>query len=277
VNKLGFLFNLFISFEFEIIESTLKSGSSFEEMGLNQAIDFGIAEMPFCMTPFYELFRSEDEVTEGTIKLLDLFLKYGMNINVQRSDGNNLLTMLGYGIAQVRRDSSRDTRINIAKFLIKSGINAKKKNIYGQSFIDILNYDQQVKDEYKMIMPELVEMISHSSFPKQSKNVIDDEKATLPTAKIDYQQSNEDIIEQFYKNATILEEKKGRMLAKYSNKSKNSKVIVPSDIKIVGANAFQKCNYIEEIILSEGVEEIRANAFIDCENLSKVIFPTTLR
>ena len=48
-------------------------------------------------------------------------------------------------------------------------------------------------------------------------------------------------------------------------------------VKKVGARAFLQCDFIEEAILSDGVEEIGANAFSSCERLTKVYMADSVR
>lgn len=265
------------SFNMDLLEEILKSEPSFEDLGFNQMINLGFYEMPISMIPFYELFREEKDVTEGTIKILDLFIKYGMDINIERSDGNNLLTMLGYGIGQVRRNAKKDSRIEIAKYLIDNGINAKKKNIYGADFIDILNYDTNVQKEYKEIIEELSNYID--IFHKSSKKNVKKEQAVNNK---NHQEKNEELssekelIKTFYENATIEDHKNGKILKKYSKKAKYRKVIIPPEIFTVDSKAFADNTFIEEVIFSEGVIELRSNIFANCTNLSKVTFPESL-
>lgn len=51
---------------------------------------------------------------------------------------------------------------------------------------------------------------------------------------------------------------------------------LPDGIKIIGENAFEVANNVEEIILPNGVEEIRSNAFYNCPWLTKIYIPETV-
>lgn len=53
------------------------------------------------------------------------------------------------------------------------------------------------------------------------------------------------------------------------------KVEIPSEIqgvpvKKIGARAFLQCDFIEEVILTDGIEIIEANAFSSCDRLTKI-------
>lgn len=61
-------------------------------------------------------------------------------------------------------------------------------------------------------------------------------------------------------------------LIKYTGK--DTEVIVPIGVKIIGSNAFENNTYIQSVILPDELEIIEENAFINCEVLSKISFET---
>ena len=66
----------------------------------------------------------------------------------------------------------------------------------------------------------------------------------------------------------------GKMLDKYTGISR--KVVVPNDVEIISAYAFQHNSYIEEVIIPDSVTIIEKCAFNDCDNLKYVTLPDSL-
>ena len=64
------------------------------------------------------------------------------------------------------------------------------------------------------------------------------------------------------------------VLVRYKGKEK--KVIVPDGIEIIGENAFEKCNRIEEVVLPNGLKEIGDMAFSGCDSLERINIPETV-
>ena len=44
----------------------------------------------------------------------------------------------------------------------------------------------------------------------------------------------------------------------------------------IGVNAYRGCNYMESLLISDGIKFIENGAFAECKNLTKVIFPESL-
>ena len=54
------------------------------------------------------------------------------------------------------------------------------------------------------------------------------------------------------------------------------KIIIPSTVKEIGANAFAYNTTLEEVEIEDGVEKVGAKAFIDCISLKKITFPDSV-
>lgn len=63
----------------------------------------------------------------------------------------------------------------------------------------------------------------------------------------------------------------------FYGQEKLTSVSVPSSVKSVGDQVFQKCLALKTVTLSEGVETLGKNAFCYCYSLSSVSLPTTLQ
>ncbi|MGN1411162.1 MAG: leucine-rich repeat protein [Oscillospiraceae bacterium] len=61
-------------------------------------------------------------------------------------------------------------------------------------------------------------------------------------------------------------------LIKYTGK--DTEVIIPVGVKIIGSNAFENNNYVQSIILPDQLEIIEEDAFVNCNGLSKISFET---
>ena len=55
-----------------------------------------------------------------------------------------------------------------------------------------------------------------------------------------------------------------------------SSTIIPPSVLIIGSNAFNLCEGLEEYSIPEGVTEIQNNAFADCHNLKSITLPSTV-
>ena len=56
-----------------------------------------------------------------------------------------------------------------------------------------------------------------------------------------------------------------------------SRVIVPSNVKKIGAAVFQSNKNIKEVVLPDGVTEIGSSAFDQCSNLEEVVIPDSMK
>ena len=56
-----------------------------------------------------------------------------------------------------------------------------------------------------------------------------------------------------------------------------TEVYLPSTLRRIERNAFDSCEYLKEIIISEGIETIEASAFAFCVNLTSVSLPSSLK
>lgn len=59
--------------------------------------------------------------------------------------------------------------------------------------------------------------------------------------------------------------------------SKIKRIHIPSNIKIVYAGAFQACDYLNELIIDEGLEIICDSAFYECPFVKSIVLPSTLK
>ena len=62
----------------------------------------------------------------------------------------------------------------------------------------------------------------------------------------------------------------------YYPENATGEVTIPSNVEVL-ANAFERCDYITKIILSEGIEEIANSAFAYMYGLTEVVLPSTLQ
>ncbi len=70
--------------------------------------------------------------------------------------------------------------------------------------------------------------------------------------------------------------KNGKKLIWYQVCSKNIEFVVPAGTEIIGEAAFAYNNYIERIVLPNGVKKICGDAFGRCKNLKEVIIPASV-
>ena len=56
----------------------------------------------------------------------------------------------------------------------------------------------------------------------------------------------------------------------------SGKVVLPDYLTIIEDYAFFDCDYIEELVLSEGLKSVGIRSFVDCNALKTVVFPSTL-
>jgi hypothetical protein len=54
-------------------------------------------------------------------------------------------------------------------------------------------------------------------------------------------------------------------------------VVIPSSVEWIGTSAFENCEYLRRVELSEGLLEIQGNAFYECDQLEAVTVPETVR
>lgn len=64
------------------------------------------------------------------------------------------------------------------------------------------------------------------------------------------------------------------VLTKYVGKSE--KVVIPSSVTSIGANAFQKCNTVKTVVIPSSVKKIGEQAFLDCTKLSSITIPKSV-
>ena len=57
---------------------------------------------------------------------------------------------------------------------------------------------------------------------------------------------------------------------------KNSKAIIPDNIKIIGNSAFSKCHSLESITIPNSVTSIGENAFVSCRSLKSITIPNSV-
>lgn len=67
-----------------------------------------------------------------------------------------------------------------------------------------------------------------------------------------------------------------KMVYRYPQ-GKNDKVyVLPEGITRIGASAFEKCRYLESILLNDGLKRINAGAFYGCSSLTDIVIPESV-
>lgn len=294
-----------------IVNEVFGTYKNLEDSGFLQSINNGLFDVPLIMIPFTNLFRSDKDVTENSIKMLEYFINFGMDINISRGDNANLLIILAYGIGQIRRKANDDTRPKIARYLINNGIDTIKKNIYGADFISVLNYDESVSKEYSNIIQELKELansnITKNKPTKKEANTLQKKQIDKPKEDIIENKFNEQILEKvlkiniedyftaksfmeqldkntisqlhnrFSQNAELLQSKNGKSLKYYSTKTRDDVILIPSYITKINKEAFKGNESVKIIIFEEGTETIEFRAFENCINLHTILLPESLK
>ena len=64
------------------------------------------------------------------------------------------------------------------------------------------------------------------------------------------------------------------VLTKYLGK--DSEVVIPNGVEVIGCAAFSSCMGLTSIIISDGVKSIREEAFYKCVNLKSVTIPKSV-
>ncbi len=62
------------------------------------------------------------------------------------------------------------------------------------------------------------------------------------------------------------------VLTKYEGDATN--VVIPNDVRVIGAHAFQKCTTLKSITIPAGVKSIGNYAFCDCKGLADITIPS---
>ncbi|MCR5436758.1 MAG: leucine-rich repeat domain-containing protein [Treponema sp.] len=83
----------------------------------------------------------------------------------------------------------------------------------------------------------------------------------------------DDILYYIKKSSDNQEEK---YISLYPSGKKDTKVVIPSDVKGIAECAFYESNNIQTVIISEGCTVLGDLCFMGCENLKTVILPKTL-
>lgn len=68
-----------------------------------------------------------------------------------------------------------------------------------------------------------------------------------------------------------------KTLVYYAGGKKDKKFTVPSTVTIIGQEAFFKCDNLEEVVISDGVESLGMSALSYCDNLKKISIGKNLR
>lgn len=59
----------------------------------------------------------------------------------------------------------------------------------------------------------------------------------------------------------------------FSNRDDIVSVTLPMGVKVIGANAFEYCRRLEEVVFPDSLERIEKEAFLNCNNLKKAELP----
>lgn len=65
------------------------------------------------------------------------------------------------------------------------------------------------------------------------------------------------------------------VLTAYNGES--AEVVLPDEVRSIGANVFSGMSFITSVTLNEGLENIDANAFKNCTGLTEIVFPASLK
>ena len=76
---------------------------------------------------------------------------------------------------------------------------------------------------------------------------------------------------------SILMDNRNSRLLFYPPWKTNSIYTIPSFIRTIGANAFERCDSLETVIIPEGVSELGWGAFFWCGNLKNVVLPRSIQ
>ena len=80
----------------------------------------------------------------------------------------------------------------------------------------------------------------------------------------------------FNSDEGILFDREMTTLIKYPAKKQNTSYSVPKSVERIRKYAFEKNEYLKEVILSEGLEEIEQQAFYNCTSLMNIKLPSSL-
>ena len=114
----------------------------------------------------------------------------------------------------------------------------------------------------KIVLPGSLTSIEYNSF------------GSLPSLEnIDVADSNSKFLD--YNGNLYTKDRK--TLLKYCSGKKDTSFVVPSEVTVIGANAFNDSKNLESITLPSGLKSIQLNGFSDCSNLQSIDFPENLQ
>ncbi|MGN0318854.1 MAG: leucine-rich repeat domain-containing protein [Lachnospira sp.] len=59
----------------------------------------------------------------------------------------------------------------------------------------------------------------------------------------------------------------------FSNRDDIVSITLPTGVKVIGANAFEYCSRLEEVVFPDTLESIEKEAFLNCTSLKKADLP----
>lgn len=151
------------------------------------------------------------------------------------------------------------------------------KAIGASAFMECISLEE-------ITLPESIERIGTNAFTNNKiteifipKNVSYIEDAAfylchkLKNIKVDEQNRN-------YKSVDgVLFSKDGKLLHSYPSEKEVALYTVPDGVEIIEKYAFNRCKYLEKVVLSESVTEIRENAFYGCEKLTEIVISASVK